>query len=743
MKEINILHISDAHIQKKYEVEIREIVKKLIVDVKKVQKEKGISVDLVCFTGDLIQRGDNALIGENQWDLAKNILVQPILDELGLSMEQFIYVAGNHEVDTSKIVPRLEKGLQITSLQEINETLQDFDDSYKSRLSYLYEIVKDQYTDVILDKLGYVHKRQISGLNVGIACVDSAWRSSGKGPIEKGHLYVGLKQVKDLFYHIEDCDIKICMMHHPLDWLEDCETKEIERELAKFDVVLRGHVHENDLNQIIRNNIKTVYATAGKLYPLDYAEGRVMDGYNGYSIINVNYDTRKCNVYVRSYFGQRRQEFDTGINICPNGEETYDLCSKDSEWELEYDIVKGINNYFCNMSEKYAMIKEVDAQSPKDEVQILIEPVLSEKSEYVKENANNKKDNQINIKKIIDSDEDIVLIGKKECGKTTLLQQIALKYIEEYENKKRLPIYINMKYLPKGSKKLLNQAIRFISDNTLDETSISKQQIKQLLVEKKIVFLVDNVNINDANHTMWLIEFIKQYGGNRFILTAEEEFFQSLDIKDIPEYGKDFKEIYIQYMGKKQIRAMVTKWAKGKEGVLDLNIEETVNRIDSYCNQINFAKTPFNIAVFMVLWDNDNNFIPVNEGIVMENYLEIVLEKLSPKESYRYSYSFKLKQDFLSHIAYKMYEKDEYYFTYDEFGIIVNEYHKRKGYNLAESRFNLVFFEKNILSYSGEYIVFSHTSFLEYFLALYAVNNKSFLDEITSYKKRINFKISF
>ena len=51
-----------------------------------------------------------------------------------------------------------------------------------------------------------------------------------------------------------------------------------------------------------------------------------------------------------------------------------------------------------------------------------------------------------------------------------------------------------------------------------------------------------------------------------------------------------------------------------------------------------------------------------------------------------------------------------------------------------------MFFNKNILSYLGGYVVFSHTSFFEYFLALYARDNKEFLEEITRKGTRIRFK---
>ena len=109
------------------------------------------------------------------------------------------------------------------------------------------------------------------------------------------------------------------------------------------------------------------------------------------------------------------------------------------------------------------------------------------------------------------------------------------------------------------------------------------------------------------NHTLWINKFIEKYNKNRFVITIQEDFFQSLDVKQIPDYGAIFKQIYIQYIGKSQIREMVTKWADNREDIID--VDDTVNKIDAYCNQINFAKTPFNIAIFMVIWDEDNNFI--------------------------------------------------------------------------------------------------------------------------------------
>lgn len=733
---LNILHISDTHIQEKDQKDISDISQKLIADVLRVQEEQHIKIDLVCFTGDLIQSGCNAVSGENQMSIANKILVQPLLSALELQKAQFIFVPGNHEVDTSKIVRATENGLQAKTLSEINENIAEMNSEYLKRLAYFYDKLNDYYDDVIRNKIGYAFKREIDKKKIGIVCIDSAWRSSGKGACEKGILYVGTKQIEDLYEQVEDCDFKICMMHHPVDWLSDCEMRYVERELSKFDIVLRGHVHENETKEVCFHKVKTIYSTAGKLYPLDYSCGRAIDGYNGYSIINIDFSTRVCTIFIRSYFAKDRKEFDCGIDIVSEGKIEYPLNGNTVEKQAEFNIVEGIKQYFEHMSEKFLLIKRFDKYSPTTLDQVFVEPILSDESEYVKESSDGGK--SINLDDIIErNSENIIFLGKKETGKTSLLQRVGLIYINKYENYNLIPIYIDMRQLPKKSDKLMNASIYFVLENMLDDAYISKEKVRKLVASGKFVFLIDNIDINDSVQIDMIQQFISHNSLNRFFLAIKEDFFQSLNIKRIPNFGQNFKKVYIHYFGKAQIRQLVTSWAKPRE---DTNgIRDIVEKIDQYCNQINFAKTPFNISIFMVLWDEDKNFVPQNEGIVMRRYLEIVLEKLSASESNRKTYAFNIKQHYLSNLAYIMFEKGKYYLSEQEFEDFTHEYHKKKGYRESDSRFLEIFFEKGILGKSEEWVYFSHTSILEYYLAIYAKNNKDFLNFMLKKGNRIFF----
>ena len=137
---VNILHISDTHVNASALLEIDKLVDKLINDVKKVENENNIRIDLICFSGDLINRGDMAVDDECQLKIAEEHLVQPLINALGLTKKEFIIVPGNHEINKKLVVSMTEKGLaSINSSSEANETVSKMESEYKNRIQYLFD----------------------------------------------------------------------------------------------------------------------------------------------------------------------------------------------------------------------------------------------------------------------------------------------------------------------------------------------------------------------------------------------------------------------------------------------------------------------------------------------------------------------------------------------------------------------------------------------------------------------------
>lgn len=69
-KTFNIIHISDTHISSKLSDETNNIVEAVVDDIKNQLSEAELKSTIICFTGDLIQRGDYGYLSEKQYDLA-------------------------------------------------------------------------------------------------------------------------------------------------------------------------------------------------------------------------------------------------------------------------------------------------------------------------------------------------------------------------------------------------------------------------------------------------------------------------------------------------------------------------------------------------------------------------------------------------------------------------------------------------------------------------------------------------
>lgn len=628
---------------------------KLIKDIEKVKDENNINIDLICFAGDLIGRGDMAYEKEMQIQLAEEHFIQPLLKAVSLTKKEFILVPGNHEVDRRKIAKRTEAGLAaISSLEEIDETIFDMQDEYKSRLQYFYDYMYKEYIpDAESWNLGYSIIKNINGISVGIVGLDSAWRSTGAGSEERGKMLIGEHQVGVLYDNIKDTDLKICLMHHPLDWVSDLEMTNIERKFNYFDLILRGHVHDLEDKQICTQRYKTIYNTSGKLYPID-------NYYSGYSILNIDMNLSTCSIYSREYLKSPREEFDKALRINKNGKVEYQLTAYDESKLIEYDLKLQLKKYYEEATEKYAMLKNIDSYSPDKIGDFFVEPIIFEKSEYERSELvrkGEKREVPIQLKDLIQSEDNILFIGKKESGKTTILQRFGIFHacIES----KYIPVYIDMMKLNKGKDRIFLACQNFVFNNISSDMSITKNQIRNMLLNGKLICLFDNINISNVDHCLWIQNFVRAFPDNRFIFSCEEKFYQTYTLKELPQFGAEYKSVYLEYFGRRQVREMVTKWGEGKSG---FNANEMTQRIVTYCSNIHFAMTPFNIAVFMTIWDVDRNFVPVNEGKVMRTYLETVLDKFSAEDFQRSKYDYDVKQHFLGYLAYAMCQKDEYFF---------------------------------------------------------------------------------
>lgn len=267
------LHLSDFHFDAKEGWDRRRTTRALLEYLGE-RKKNGWSPDLVFATGDFADKGRKEEL--DQAILFFNRLAEVLQIDLA---QQLFVVPGNHDVDRSAIKPGQKAviaeilGLEGNAQQErIAETLRDSETLrfLGGRLAQYYAFTERLFGPARRtseDRPWRVDIREIRGLTVAVLQLNSAWASADNN--DKGRLLVGAHQLDEALAESAGARVRFALVHHPPDYLADGDASRFRGALqatggAHF--VLRGHLHENDLELSIDPSGSTVRLAAGAVY---------------------------------------------------------------------------------------------------------------------------------------------------------------------------------------------------------------------------------------------------------------------------------------------------------------------------------------------------------------------------------------------------------------------------------------------------------------------------------------------
>ena len=720
----NIIHLSDTHICKNNVNDLVCLRKALIEDIKKNLSKDEIQSSIICFTGDLIFRGDYGYNIENQYSIAINELILPLSIELGLDLKSFFFVPGNHEIDLTKINKIYDVGLfdtlnnynGILAIDYKQETLlRSRLDDYRKFESEL----NSSNNDDIVNSLCV----NINNCKVGICLINTSWNLASDSQNDKGKIIIGKNRLAAGLQKIQNCDYKICLLHHPISWLKDEDEIGIEPLLGNFDLVLYGHSHYASQKQILSPNGKSVYCMASELLPIS-----VSSGYN-----LIRFDANYCTVMQRLYFSQRN-EFDSDLSV-QNGQQVFTI-GKPDEKTILFDACIHTKKGFIEKLNTISMTSLIhEEKKPFDDYYII--PKLSCDNESVSsEIEKTGTETIITPLEIVNSTDNYVIYGKKDYGKTLLLHYIAeLYYLNVYS--KKLPLIIDCKKINNNESSIIKEIRSYILNLADDNYKISTEEITRLLSSGGCILLFDNFITSDKN-TSVIAEFVKKYANNKRIfavLQTPSNLLENRIADEIDTQNINYKRVYMGYMSKNDIRKM----AKTLSTCDSSELTSFTNRIVSCFNKTYLPRTPFAVALVVEICNANSDYEPVNLSAVIKRYMEIVLDRLSPKELLVNEYNFDIKEDFLSFIAYKMVKTNCFEVPIEQFDKWSSEYHDNNGFSVRETHFDNYFFACNVLSSSNGKVSFKYACLLEYYIGKYASVNPSFLNDILSKDKYINF----
>ncbi len=240
---IRWLHLSDFHVGKD-DYGQRRLFKYILENVKaKVQAGEG--PHLVFITGDIAHSG----LGD-QYKLFGDEFLQPLREAIGHECASRTYIIpGNHDVDRMKnkavethgVLDRFERFLDPT--EEGWSYRKDIFERFEAFAKWDGAGSTDHW---LFSPAGaFWRTPEANGHRIGILGVNTAWfacndqdrhqLSAGKGIVESG------------LERLEECDIRIVLGHHPINWFRDEEVEPVRSLFGKHNVLyLHGHLHKTE-----------------------------------------------------------------------------------------------------------------------------------------------------------------------------------------------------------------------------------------------------------------------------------------------------------------------------------------------------------------------------------------------------------------------------------------------------------------------------------------------------------------
>ena len=320
MKQLTWLHLSDWH-QKGPDFDRGVVRDALITDIRERERiEPALAqVDFVVFSGDLAFSGKPA-----EYEAARHHLLDPLLDAVGLEPSRLFIVPGNHDLSRETVYDMLPTELQRPldsdalvqkwlDAQKRARTLEPFD-AYREFVS--------KYTGQPTPDYASILRLDVSGKQVALLGLNSAWMSArnrdAQGEVnDYGYTLIGEPQLHNALAQIADAELRIAVVHHPFDWLNEFDRNRTEPRLGReCHFILRGHVHNPQVHVLRGTTGDCVIIPAGACYERRVAQNPRYT--NAYNWVHLDFEAGTGAVYLRRWSDQRN-EWIEDIDSHPGG----------------------------------------------------------------------------------------------------------------------------------------------------------------------------------------------------------------------------------------------------------------------------------------------------------------------------------------------------------------------------------------------------------------------------------------
>lgn len=261
---IRILHFSDLHLSGDVNKQDHTNARLgfLFDSLLKMQEDEGKGVDIIVFTGDLIDKGgsDFPTISEGFHFFEEKVLIT-LSERIGIHPGRIVFLPGNHDTQSSSIGAKRGKRILLDDYaheteKEINAFLclgGEDRELVLQRTKEFKRFEREFYTKYTPDDYSFSDFESnfiydINGIKIGITALNSVWLygKTKDGADDAEPVYLGTNQLTHSIGKLKECNLKIVASHYPFGKLHDEESEKTYEKIAKhYDISLAGHTHSN------------------------------------------------------------------------------------------------------------------------------------------------------------------------------------------------------------------------------------------------------------------------------------------------------------------------------------------------------------------------------------------------------------------------------------------------------------------------------------------------------------------
>ena len=719
---IRVIHISDFHLDISVIGDWESYIKKAFIDtVKNQQPDCSLDDTFIVCSGDMINKAGNSFGGVlNALQRFNEKVIQPILEATGLPLDHFILIPGNHEVDRKADDEDHAEGLRSMIEKKGAAKINDYtgkllNGDYKDsmRIKEYNDFIAGLYKDkenVQVSPLGVTFTFNTSEGKLGIAAFNSVWNCYDSDDLERG-LAIGEPQYMFCKNRLEGCDIKIAAVHHPLEWMRFEKSSVQKWMYSDFQFLYIGHVHETETY-----SKSTVYGSLlvdmSPSYTTDIRSSVSGALTNGFSIIDYSRDSREFSCYYYKYNHQNRK-YVPNTDICEGGVYTDKLPNAvpGSLAEIQQHALDYIKS--DKLTEFDNSIIPMKAHAIKTLKEAFVMPPVRKHAD------SERKDYE--MRELLSSKSHILLFGTSESGKTVMLQRLLMETVEDYAKYHAIPVYVDFETIG-------NRDIESLIRDFID---VNSKQTKELIDNGRIYLFVDNYN--PKHETKYAANMLYRFASDHHVKIIAAADCQSEGVLPLGILDDELNEIPFEYFfisrfSSDKVKQMMVKWSPKDEFVeRNTKLEKMVA---SFCN---YSLPCTAMSVSLYLWSTEKaEREPVNEAVLLDIYIEIILEKLNLNNAYQNSFDYRNKTMLLAHLAEKVKEKYPKNLTYGEFIDYISYYLLNVvGFDKFDpKRIGDYFIERKLFTRVGDEVYFAHTCFYHFFLAQRMKDNEEFKNKI-------------